>query len=149
MGYIEASDVRTKIWQVTETQVSNDVVNTAINMAAADIDSALAMQYNVPFEETYPEIIVAINNALVRYYGQVLTGHSFHNLNEPDQEAFKWAQAKLLALKSGTETIPGVSRRGARVRCNTKDYSPTFNLDNPLDWGVDDDRLDDIATGRE
>ena len=149
MGYITAAEVRTNIWKVTVNEVGNDFVEEAIGMAAADIDSALGGVYSVPFEATYPPVIVAINNALVRYYGQFITGHVFTNLHDPDQKAFDWAQEKLKALKAGTAIIPGLSRSGARVRCNTSGYHPTFDRDAPEQWGPDPDMLDEIADERD
>lgn len=148
MGYITAADVRTKVWLVTETEVSNDIVNEAVAMAAADIDSKLGSMYTVPFDPV-PDVISAINNALVRYYGQFLKGHVYENMSEQDRRAYDWATAKLEALKKGEEIIPNVSARGKRVRCSTSDYHRAFNLDDPKNWDVDDDQLDDIADGRD
>ena len=34
------------------------------------------------------------------------------------------------------------------VDSNTKDYSPSFGEDSPLNWKVDGDKLDDISNGR-
>ena len=149
MGYITADNVRLRVWKVTSNQVSNDIMNEAIMMAAADIDSACGALYSVPFAETYPDIILAINNALVRYYGQFLTGHLYDNMSETDKAAYGWAQVKLKALKEGSEIIPGVSKKGKRVRCNTSDYHPTFDRGDPTLWVEDPDRLDDISDAKD
>lgn len=35
------------------------------------------------------------------------------------------------------------------VYCNTTNYSPTFNEDSPVNWGPDQDKLDDIDDERD
>lgn len=35
------------------------------------------------------------------------------------------------------------------VHCNTTDYSPTFNEDSSVNWGPDQDKLDDIDDERD
>lgn len=35
------------------------------------------------------------------------------------------------------------------VYCNTTDYAPTFNEDDPKNWAVDGDKLDDIDDERD
>jgi len=35
------------------------------------------------------------------------------------------------------------------VLSNTEDYAATFDEDDPLNWGVDSDKLNDISTGRD
>lgn len=35
------------------------------------------------------------------------------------------------------------------VDSNTDGYAQTFNVDDPLDWGVDSDRLDDVKDERD
>lgn len=148
MAYITPATVRTTIWKVTATEVDDNILGQAIDMAAADIDSALGAAYVVPFEEPYPEVILAINAALLRYYGQFLKGHVYNTMSEPDQRAYDWAQEKLKALRSGIEVVPGVSRRNNRVRCNTSGYHSTFNLDDPKYWEQDPNREADIADER-
>jgi hypothetical protein len=45
--------------------------------------------------------------------------------------------------------VPDSSSGNARVLCNTSDYSPTFDEDDPLNWKVDTDKLDDISDARD
>lgn len=149
MGYITKADARANVWLVSTNEVSDDVLDEAISMAAADIDSSLGAIYSTPFDSPYPDIITAINNALLRYYGQFLTGHVFDNMSEPDQRAYEWAQDKLKSLKAGSEIIPGVSKKGNRVRSNTSAYHSTFDRDDPKYWDEDSDRLDDISDARD
>lgn len=45
--------------------------------------------------------------------------------------------------------IQDMSQTAYRVLSSTSGYSETFNEDDPLDWKIDEDKLDDIASERD
>ena len=56
---------------------------------------------------------------------------------------------KLDLVDTNGSLIADMSDTSYRVLSNTKDYTPTFNVDDPLDWRQDTDRLTDIANERD
>lgn len=59
------------------------------------------------------------------------------------------ADYKLDLVDSSGDVITDMSQTAYRILSNTSDYSNTFNEDDPLDWAVDEDKLDDIEDERE
>lgn len=56
---------------------------------------------------------------------------------------------KLNVLDSAGSVVAEGSNSSYRVQCNTTDYSSTFNEDDELSWAIDEDKLDDIDSGRD
>jgi len=55
---------------------------------------------------------------------------------------------KAALVDSSGDLIETDSEEG-QVYCNTTDYSPTFNEDSSVNWGPDQDKLDDIDSERD
>lgn len=45
--------------------------------------------------------------------------------------------------------IPNLTANSSRILCNTSDYTETFAEDDELNWAVDSDKLEDIASERD
>jgi len=56
---------------------------------------------------------------------------------------------KVDLVDTAGSVISDMSNTSYRVLSNTTNYAPTFNEDDELDWAVDSDKLDDIASERE
>ena len=56
---------------------------------------------------------------------------------------------KLQLTDTSGAAIPDSSNTAYQVRSNTTNYSPTFNEDDPLDWEVSSDKLEDIDDERD
>jgi len=59
------------------------------------------------------------------------------------------AEYKLDLVNTAGSVVTDMSQTAYRVLSNTTDYSNTFNEDDPLNWEVDQDKLDDIESERE
>lgn len=59
------------------------------------------------------------------------------------------SEYKLDLTDSNGDVITDMSQTAYRVLSNTDTYSNTFNEDDPLNWEVDTDKLDDIEEERE
>lgn len=59
------------------------------------------------------------------------------------------AEYKLDVVDSDGDVITDMSGTAYRVLSNTTGYANTFNEDDPLDWKVDQDKLDDIDDERD
>lgn len=51
-------------------------------------------------------------------------------------------------LDTAGSVIPDKANTKYRIKSNTSGYSSTFNEDDPLNWRIDDDKLDDIDSER-
>lgn len=59
------------------------------------------------------------------------------------------ADYKLDLLDSTGSVIPDMSNTAYRVMSNTDDYATTINEDDPLNWKISSQKLDDIDSERE
>lgn len=59
------------------------------------------------------------------------------------------SEYKLDLTNSTGSVIQDMSQTAYRVMSSTSGYSETFNEDDPLNWRVDQDKLDDIEDERE
>ncbi len=59
------------------------------------------------------------------------------------------ADYKLDLIDSSGDVITDMSQTAYRVLSNTTGYTNTFNEDDPINWKVDQDKLDDIDDERE
>jgi hypothetical protein len=64
-------------------------------------------------------------------------------------DRYKEAMDMLGKIASGEVHIDELSFVAGTPTSNTEDYEPTFHEGDPTTWGVDDDRLDDIADERD
>lgn len=56
---------------------------------------------------------------------------------------------KLDLVNTAGSIITDMSNTAYRVMCNTKDYTPTFDEDDELNWAQDEDKLEDIEDSRD
>lgn len=59
------------------------------------------------------------------------------------------SEYKLDLVDSNGDIVTDMSNTAYRVLSNTDTYSGTFNEDDPLNWEVDQDKLDDIEGERD
>jgi hypothetical protein len=58
------------------------------------------------------------------------------------------AEYKRDVLDTAGSVIPDMSNTAYRLESSTINYVPTFNEDDPLNWQVDPDKIDDIEDER-
>ena len=150
MAYWTKADFRTDVWQVVIAEVPDKILDNAIAIGEGQCNSYLDRSYDVPFT-TPGDFIKGLSGILSRYWGQILAGHDITHLHEPDKEAYTQAVDILEQIRDGKIDIPGIDRDASmadKVYSNTMDYYSIFNVDHPLNWRVDSDRLDDISDDR-
>lgn len=74
--------------------------------------------------------------------GKILIGQVLDNLK-------MISEYKLDLTDEDGGVIADMSQTAYRLRSTTSDYSPTFNEDDQLNWEVDRNKLDDIASERD
>lgn len=137
---------------------TSDVPGTAafsahIDRAEGLINSKLVSRYALPFT-TVPPLVRMLAEDIASFYA--LRGVIAQD-GQVDNEQIKRFEPAIelldsiaagdtkLALTDGSLLS---TRTTARMMSTTEDYAPTFNLDDPEDWELDDDRLDDIGDAR-
>jgi hypothetical protein len=59
------------------------------------------------------------------------------------------ADYQLDLIDSSGDVIADMSSTSYRIQSSTSEYSNTFNEDDPLNWAIDEDKLDDIDDERD
>lgn len=130
-----------------------------ITHAENEINKYLSKRYNVGDFSTYaltPPLVTSLCETLAE-------GYMYQRMSRGGKESISRgkeliAQAidnlKLISdykedlLDSSGAVIDDMSQTAYRVLCNTSEYTNTFNEDDPLDWRIDQNKLDDIDSER-
>jgi hypothetical protein len=157
----------------TTTSLSTKMIGTVFDTATTNLASAsiydaeneikkhLCKRYDFtasPFLTTtsIPPIITTLTETLA-------VGYMYENMSRGSDEDYKRADryikrvmTNIQSLLDGEAQLTDSSGNliteidgDWAIKSNTDDYSNTFNEDDPNDWAVDEDKLDDISTGRE
>lgn len=126
-----------------------------IERAEGDINAVLAEKYSLPFSTVPPSIRSWAEDLACFYFLRAAVAQD-GRVGDTSADRFKGSYDRLVdAQKNGFRGVLSltegsyVPRMTANMfRSSTKDYAPTFDQDDPKEWGVDPDRLDDIADGR-
>jgi hypothetical protein len=140
---------------------TSDVLQACIDDAEAKVREMLSKRYDV--SASYFQTTTSVAPALVPITRWLAAGYAYMHFSRGGKDAFKRSEAyekkamdnlKLLMDRS----VDLVDSSGAviaertdafQVLSNTDDYTETFAEDDPLHWGVDSDKLDDIEDARE
>jgi phage gp36-like protein len=150
MAYWTTTTIRTNVWPVSTTEVTADIMTQIIADSEAELHSYISRCYSVPFG-TCPDLVKGLAADIIRYRGQSRLSHKAGNLKESDRDAYDRAVKILENIRDGLQDIPGQTRLSTQtdgVYSNTMDYPNIFGVDDEMNWGVDDDRLDEIADDR-
>lgn len=133
-----------------EDDVGQEHVQEAAEIAYEYINSALAAVYGVPFEATYPSVIVKISNLLTRSIAISIVSKGRVAISDIKKNSavdpIEWLQA----IREGRYNIPGVGRTsGTGAYLTTEGQMHVFDMDHEIYHQVDEDRLDDLADDRE
>lgn len=133
-----------------------------ITHAENEVNKYLSKRYDItssPFDTStsIPPIVTSLTETLAEGYmyqrmsrggkesmarGEALIKQAIDNLK-------LIADYKLDIIGSSGSVIADMSNTAYRVLDNTDGYSTTFNEDSELNWEVDQDKLDDIASERD
>ena len=145
--YINWDDALDRYPELNTLGGADELSSSYIVYAEAFVDSALKSHWTPPFSN---------NNMMVKdltidwtYYRAA----RFKLENAVEVKSGFWETVEM--LKNGQLTmidetgaeVPGVNA-GAAVYSNTGSYSTSFGMDDPLNWEIDADQIDDEATKR-
>jgi phage gp36-like protein len=163
--YCSITDIRNMLNPMTKGMgpdvLSDDLVENNIKKAEGLINSYIGSIYTLPFTTgNVPSIIKTICADLACYYCLlILFSRDSQNENEWIETFYTKhidiinKNGTLDKIKDGCLTIIGEDGTEApkpreSIKSDTEDYHPTFDVDNPLNWNQDKDRLDDISNRR-
>lgn len=130
-----------------------------IDDAESEINKKLAPMYDVSDWSTLaltPPAVQSICKWLAIGYLYEATARGSKESYERADRYIKKAMKNLEELIEGDAAL--VDSSGAVIEtdsdempvyCNTTDYAPTFNEDDPKNWAPDEDKLDDIDSERD
>lgn len=125
-----------------------------IDRAESIVNSYITARYSLPFT-TVPPVVRTLSEDIACYFAvRSAYTQDGQNLNQYYPE-YKEALKSLESIRSGDiklsltdgSLIPTLSTN--RFLSSTKEYAPIINLDDPENWRVDPNQLEDIADGRE
>lgn len=155
--YATTTSLNTMMVGYTFDSATTSIASKCITWAENEIDKKLCRRYDVAsFKTTTPPLITSLCETLALAYlyeqvsrgskesisrAQIMIKRVMDNLDE-------LAAAKADVVDTAGSVIAD-NQAANPVRCNTTDYTPTFAEDNPLNWRVDPDKLDDIDSDRD
>lgn len=160
--YATTTTLDTRMLGITFDTATTNIASEAISDAENEIDKYLSKRYDLsasPFNTTttIPPMVTTMCLWLAQGYmyldmsrggkesmdrGQMYINRAIKNL-----ELIR--DFKVDLVDSNKSAIADVSTGAMRVLSNTKDYTPTFGEDDPLNWKVDTDKLSDISDSRD
>lgn len=124
-----------------------------VDRAEAEVNSYLTARYSLPFS-TVPPLVRALTEDIA-CYNTVRAAYTHDgDLQNKFLDDFTSAFSKLESIRDGitklalTDGSILAGRSTTRYLCSTSEYAQTFNFDDPKNWNVDQDRLDDITDER-
>ena len=141
---------------------TSSIAALAIQQAESEINKYLSKRYDLSSDTFQTATSVP---PMVRTFCEWLaTGYTFESMSRGGKEQFTRSDRfinrainnlKMIAdynldlLHTSGSVVADKGKTALRVLSNTSDYSSTFNEDDPLNWAVDPDKLDDIADERD
>ncbi len=127
-----------------------------IDRAEADINAVLAEKYSLPFTSVPPSLRSWTEDLSCYYF---LRAAVSQDARAGDGSAAKFQPAYDRLIKAQENGFKGVlaltdgtympRKTNTMFLSTTKDFSPTFGLDNPEKWDVDKDLTDELDTLRD
>lgn len=124
-----------------------------IDRAEAVVNSKLTNRFALPFT-TVPPLVRSMAEDIACFYALRAAIAQDGQVDNKQIERFSPAFDTLDQVAAGkmglalTDGSAVSANSTSRIRSSTLDYAPTFNLDDPKDWAIDEDRLSDIGDAR-
>lgn len=135
---------------------TTSLISKCITWAESEIDRRLAKRYDVSsFQVAVPPRLTAICEQLTLGFFYENNSRGGKDGRDRGKSLYERVKAELDDLAAGKGELVSsagsviAARSGMGVLTNTEDYTSTFGEDDPLNWVVDSDKLDDISDTRD
>jgi hypothetical protein len=137
---------------------TTSMVSKMIDWAEDEVNKYISKRYNVSsIISSPPPVIRSLSERLASGYtyrhmarGSKDMIDRAKEIIDPVMENLKGiAEGNIDLLNTSGSIVTEMSNSSFRVLCNTDTYYNTFDEDDPLNWKVDSDKLDDIYDSRE
>lgn len=152
--YVTTTSLETLLQGVTFNTATTSLATLCIEDAENEVNKFLSKRYSVPFDTftSTPPIIKSLCRRLACYYvltslftqdSQNTEAWATEFYEKPMEELKDIRDGKVDILNTAGSALSEINTSYA-IQSNTKDYHPTFDLDEDTNWEIDDDRLTDI-----
>jgi len=127
--------------------------STHIKVATRKIDAMAGIQIDITdrgigthtIKRLFPAIIQSLAEDIASYY--VMRGLYSGKMPSTNEwiDRYKEAKETLKNIAEGTLQIEDITVDVGAIRSNTKDYKPTFNEGDEINWRTDPNKLEDLA----
>jgi len=148
MAFCITTDVLTNL-NMEATNVPVALLAKAIIKADAEIRAAFSSDLLAALDalETIPAIIKSLAEDIASYY--VMRGLYSGKMPSTNEwiDRYKEAKDTLKEIAEGRKQIEGITVDVGAIQSTTKDYKRTFDERDETDWGIDPNKLEDLANG--
>lgn len=157
-----ASSMQTSLIGSSFDTATTNLVSELIDDAEAEINKYLSKRYDLSSStfQTYtsaPPILKKLTKNLVKGYfyrdnsrgGKESLARANEYIKEVKENLQMIMDYKIDLLNTAGAIIVDKDTTSWRIQSSTVDYTETFAEDNPFNWAVDLDKLDDIDDSRD
>lgn len=148
------------MWGGTSFTGLTSLANELITDAEAEVNKHLSQRYDI--SQSYFQTTSSVPPLVRKITKWLAVGYLFESQSRGSKETFKRADRyikramdnlkEIKEYKAGLLNTAGSAISDSTddliVESSTQNYSSTFNEDDPLNWDVDQDKIDDIASER-
>lgn len=138
---------------------TTSLASKLITHAENEVNKWISKRYDVSsFTSTsIPPLVTSLSETLAEGYlyqrmsrgGKESLGRGKELISQATENLKMISEYKLDILDANGDVLADMSNTSYRILSSTSEYSDTFNEDDPLSWAVDQDKLDDIDSGRD
>lgn len=160
--YSTTTTLNTRMIGVNFDSETTALVSTLITDAENEVNKYLSRRYDLSSaafqtSTSIPPLVKTLTTQLAEAY-------SWESLSRGGKESLARSKSletraldnlkliadyKLNLLNSLGATVTDMSDSSYQIRCNTTDYTPTFDEGDELDWAIDPDKVSDIADAKD
>lgn len=138
---------------ITSDEQGKNTFSAMIDRAEAEFNAVAAKRYSLPFSTT-PPMAREISFQIAAYYTiRAFSSRDWPNRNEMLDD-FKFGFELLQKLEKGEIKLTAtdgslISALSSYAQSNREDEGSVFELDEPISWRVDENRLDNLEGSRD
>ena len=155
MSYCVEKDVRAVLTDLDRQALGGIMVEVFITKAENIVNGKLSKRFTVPFAVTPPMVKTLTIDIAAFYVLRTLYTQEAQNTSNWALEIYKEAMTLLDEIASGQKELLDVDGviipeflGDAKIYSQSKNFIPTFDIDDPLEWRISPGRLKSIAERR-